>query len=62
MGYRLNHLDEPVSMAVSKSLLTEFGIQLRLESCAHGHNADGVMSRRNKKTVFSNKALEKVNH
>ena len=34
MGYRLNRLDEPVFMAVSKPLLTEFGIYHRLESCA----------------------------
>ena len=33
MGYRLNRLDEPVFMAVSKPLLTEFGIYHRLESC-----------------------------
>ena len=33
MGYHLNHLDEPVFIAVSKPLLTEFGIYLRLESC-----------------------------
>ena len=33
MGYRLNRLDEPVFIAVSKPLLTEFGIHLRLESC-----------------------------
>ena len=33
MGYRLNRLDEPVFMAVSKPLLTEFGIHHRLESC-----------------------------
>ena len=32
MGYCLNRLDEPVFIAVSKSLLTEFGIHLRLES------------------------------
>ena len=32
MGYRLNRLDEPVLIAVSKSLLTEF-IPYRLESC-----------------------------
>ena len=31
MGYRLNRLDEPVLIAVSKPLLTEFGIH-RLES------------------------------
>ena len=30
MGYRL---DEPVFIAVSKPVLTEFGIHLRLESC-----------------------------
>ena len=33
MGYRLNRLDEPVFMAVSKPLLNEFGIHYRLESC-----------------------------
>ena len=33
MGYRLNRLDEPVLIAVSKLLLTEFGIHHRLESC-----------------------------
>ena len=33
MGYRLNRLDEPVFIAVSKPLLTEFGIHHRLESC-----------------------------
>ena len=33
MGYRLNRLDEPVLIAVTKPLLTEFGIHLRLESC-----------------------------
>ena len=32
MGYRLNRLDEPVLIAVSKPLLTEFGIHHRLES------------------------------
>ena len=32
MGYRLNHLDEPDLIAVSKPLLTEFGIYHRLES------------------------------
>ena len=31
MGYRLNHHDEPVFMAVPEPMLTEFGI--RLESC-----------------------------
>ena len=33
MGYRLIRLDEPVFIAVSKPLLTEFGIHYRLESC-----------------------------
>ena len=33
MGYRLNRLDEPIFMALSKPLLTEFGIHHRLESC-----------------------------
>ena len=32
-GYRLNRLDEPVFMAVPKSILTEFDIHYRLESC-----------------------------
>ena len=31
----MNRLDEPVFIAVSKPLLTEFGINHRLESCAH---------------------------
>ena len=35
MGYRLNHLDEPVFIAVSKPLLTEFGIHHRFESCGY---------------------------
>ena len=33
VGYRLNRLDEPVFIALSKPLLTEFGIHYRLESC-----------------------------
>ena len=33
MGYRLNCPDEPVFMAVSKHMLTEFGMHYRLESC-----------------------------
>ena len=33
MGYRLNRLDEPIFVAVSKPSLTEFGIHYRLESC-----------------------------
>ena len=33
MGYRLNRLDEPILIAVSKPLLTEFDIHHRLESC-----------------------------
>ena len=33
MGYCLNCLDEPVFIAVSKTLLTEFDIHHRLESC-----------------------------
>ena len=32
MGYHLSRLDEPVFVAVSKPLLTEFGFHLRLES------------------------------
>ena len=34
MGYRLNRLDEPVLIAVSRPLLTEFGIHYVLEGCA----------------------------
>ena len=30
MGYRLNHLDEPVFMAVPKPMLIEFGIDWRV--------------------------------
>ena len=33
MGHCLNRLDEPVFMAGPKSMLTEFGIHHRLESC-----------------------------
>ena len=33
MGFRLNRLGEPVFIAVSKPLLTEFGIHHKLESC-----------------------------
>ena len=40
MGYRLNFLDEPVFMAVSKPMQTEFGIHHRLESCATYHFGD----------------------
>ena len=35
MGYRLNCLDDAIFMAVSKPLLTEFGIHHRLESCVN---------------------------
>ena len=38
MGYRLNRLDEPVFIEVSKPLLTEFGIHYRLESCVEQTN------------------------
>ena len=37
MGYRLKCLDERVFMAVSKPLLTEFGIHHRWESCGQYH-------------------------
>ena len=39
VGYHLNRLDEPVFMAVSKPMQTEFGIHHRLESC-EGDNGD----------------------
>ena len=34
MGYCLNCLDEPVFIAVSNPILTEFDIHYRWESCA----------------------------
>ena len=42
MGYHLNRLDEPVFIAVSKPLLTEFGIHHRLESCAKTRHTLGL--------------------
>ena len=33
MGYRLNRVDEPVFIAMSEPLLTEFDIHHTLESC-----------------------------
>ena len=58
MGCRLNRLDEPVGMAVSKPLLTEFGIHHRLESCGghsmgHDCGATGSLKSGNKKIVKS---------
>ena len=44
MGYLLNRLDEPVLMAVSKPLLTEFGIHHRLESCDSVTRLSGAAS------------------
>ena len=43
MGYRLNRLDEPVFMAVSKPLFTEFSIHHRLESCEAAFKTDDGM-------------------
>ena len=60
MGYRLNRLDEPVFMAVSKPLRTEFGIHHRLKSCvkllfirfyAHTHKMDNTEVKGHEKTV-----------
>ena len=34
MGHRLSRLDEPSLIAVSKTLLSEFGIHHRFENCA----------------------------
>ena len=42
MGYRLNRLDKPVFIAVSKPLLTEFDIHQRLESCAVKWNSSNL--------------------
>ena len=42
MGYRLNRLDEPVFIAVSKPLLTEFHIHHRLESCGRNWSGNEV--------------------
>ena len=43
MGYRLNRLDEPVFIAVSKPLLTEFGIHYKLESCGEERELNSGM-------------------
>ena len=40
MGYRLNRIDKSVFMAVSKPLLTEFGIYHKLESRVLFHHPD----------------------
>ena len=50
VGYRLNHLDEPIFMAVSKPLLTDFGIHHRLESCVHNSSPKHA----GKKSCFTN--------
>ena len=44
MGYRFNRLDEPVLMAVSKPMLTEFGIHHRLESCVVSYTMKCISS------------------
>ena len=44
MEYRLSRLDDPVNIAVSKPLLTEFGIHHRLESCAYTFHLPDVTS------------------
>ena len=49
MGYGLNRLDEPVFMAVSKPLLTEFGIHHILESCVLN-----LMCLRNLPNIYEN--------
>ena len=49
MGYHLNHLDDPVLIAVSKPLPTEFGIHHRLESCG----SVLLMSRYNFSTIIN---------
>ena len=41
MGYRLNRLDEPVFMAVTKPMLTENATHYRLESCGGVHSFAG---------------------
>ena len=43
MGYCFNCLDEFVFMAVPKPLLTEFGINYRLESCVEHFNSPAVL-------------------
>ena len=45
MGYRLNRLDEPIFIAGPKPMRTEFGIHIRLESCATPSvfHADGMV-------------------
>ena len=48
MGYHLNCLDEPVFMAVPKPMLTESGIDYRLESCSDGKLKFGEINYLNK--------------
>ena len=50
MGYRLNRVDEPVFMAVSKPLLTDFGIYHRLESFDKPTQARDTVSIRSEKS------------
>ena len=46
VGYRLNRLDEPIFMAVSKPLLTESDIHHRLESCVPVRHVQGKINER----------------
>ena len=59
MGYRLNCLDEPVIMAVSKPMQTEFGIHHRLESCEYYFTAwvMGPSSQPGKQIIIMRKIL-----
>ena len=54
MGYRLNRLDEPVFIAVLKPLLTEFGIDHRLESCVLHKTSSNIQNY----TKFSKKSTK----
>ena len=59
MGHRLNRLNEPIFMAVSKPLLTEFGIHHRLECCIILTNSQAFRIIFKKNQVGSEKNLSK---
>ena len=63
MGYHLNHLDEPVFIAVSKLLPTEFGIHYRLETCGLLHFQCVRTEYRKKREInFGTKSFGETTH
>ena len=62
MGYRLNRLDEPVLMAVSKALLTEFGIHYRLESCVTNYTELRIRTLSERQFIFLKITAVKVTY